>query len=256
MERSILATPRDQPAAPRRPLTHYHMEWANILKAASLVGILGFLTSVGCSFVLAFCISDTFLCFVFGIILCGCSFISFILAFALHSTFFLRFLVFAVGVFSAGGGILLLLIDPNYHLKASYFNRAAIYFYIILPCGLLLTAGWLVVTRPALGLILQASKIERSEELMLYFCVTFVASVGLAGVFPAVPGVTVVELSSNALMWAIAVWFFAGIVSAAMGILIERRGDKALAGPGYELQPATSRPSHLTPSHEIFDKIP
>jgi hypothetical protein len=51
-------------------------------------------------------------------------------------------------------------------------------------------------------------------------------------------------------MWAIAVWFFAGIISAAIGILIERRGDKALEAAEYELQPATSRPSQVSPTHQ------
>jgi hypothetical protein len=226
------------------------MEWGNILKVGSLIGILGFVTSAGSSFLLAFCVRDTFLSFVFGIAFCGCSFVSLVLSFALRSHFLVRFLSFAIALFSLGGGLLLLLLDPNYHLKASYFNRLAIYLHIVLPAGWRLTSGWLVVTRPAMAAILQASKMDRAEELLLYLCTTFVASFALACVFPAAPGVTVIELSTNALMWAIAVWFFAGIVSAAMGILIERRGDKALAAAEYEMQPATSRPSHGAPAHQ------
>jgi hypothetical protein len=243
MNRSILATPRDRLPSPRRPLTHYRMEWGNIFKVASLLGLLGFVTSVGSSFLLSFCIQNPFLSFIFGISFCASSFISLIVTFALKS-----YLPFLISTFSLGGGLLLLFVDPNYHLKANYFNRFAIYFHIILPSGLLLTSGWLIITKLTINVILQASKMDRFEELTLYFCGTFVSSFALACVVPAVPGVTVMEIASNALMWAIAVWFFAGIVAATIGILIERRGDKALAVMEAELQPATARPSTSSPN--------
>jgi hypothetical protein len=220
------------------------MEWGNLLKVASLIGILGFVTSAGSSFLLAFCVRDTFLSFVFGIVFCGCAFISLIVVFAIQSSFSIRFITFTISLFSLGGGLLLLLVDPNYHLKASYFNRLAVYLHIILPAGWILTSGWLLLTRPLMGSILDASKMDRAEELVLYLSTTFVASFALAAVFPGAPGVTVVEISTNALMWAIAVWFFAGIISAAVGVLIERRGDKGLAAAQSEMQPATSKPSH------------
>jgi hypothetical protein len=49
-------------------------------------------------------------------------------------------------------------------------------------------------------------------------------------------------------MWAIAVWFFAGIVAATIGILIGRRCDKTLAVMEAELQAATARPSTSSPN--------
>jgi hypothetical protein len=98
-----------------------------------------------------------------------------------------------------------------------------VYLHIVLPVGWILTSGWLVITKLAMTAILQASKVDRAEELLLYVCTTFVASFALACIFAAAPGVTLVELSTNGLMWTIAVWFFAAILSAAMGILIERR---------------------------------
>jgi uncharacterized membrane protein YesL len=76
MRKSVLEESPDQPKPPRRPLTHYRMPWGNSLKAASLVGFLGFATCVCLSVVLAFCIADPFTCTLFGIIFCASAAVS------------------------------------------------------------------------------------------------------------------------------------------------------------------------------------
>jgi hypothetical protein len=220
------------------------MPWGNALRAAIVVGFLGFVTSVATSVLLAFCIADALTCTIIGIVFSVCAVICFILAFALRSSSSLiRFLIFATAVLSLAASAILLLLEQDYHTTASYFNRATVYFYIVLAPSFVINFAWPLLTKYCMGAILRASKVDRGEELLFYLGGTFVAMFALAALFPAAYGVTTDELSSNALSWAVAAWFFAGIVSAAVGILIERRGDKGGAHGDYELQTATARVS-------------
>jgi hypothetical protein len=129
-------------------------------------------------------------------------------------------------------------------------DRVAIYIFITLPVAFALTTLWPLITRKALGPIITSSRIGLAEELALYLACSFIGAIALAAVVPAASGVTLAQLQSNAVMMTILAWFLTGIVSAAMGILIERRSDET-GKATMDIQPATSRPKQSPEPKQI-----
>jgi hypothetical protein len=220
------------------------MEWANVLRAAAVVGALGFITTLGSSFLLLYCIRIESVAYASGIAFCALAAIFLIFTFVPNREWGKRLIYLFTALLLAGGGVNLLFLPYSYHLTAHYINRVAVYTFIVLPLQFALTSAWPIFTKLMIGPILTASKIGGAEELVLYLSCTFIGSNILAAVVPNVKGVSHGELATNALMPSIFVWFVGAVLSAGMGILIERRSDETDKA-ALDIQPATSRPKPI-----------
>jgi uncharacterized membrane protein len=218
------------------------MEWSHYLIAASLLGGLGFVTSLASTFVLRFSLENTFIAFVVGVVYCGLALICLIVALALRTDYRVRFLVALTGLVSAAGGVALSLLPDHYHLTASYLNRFAAYVPIVAGVSFLITILWPSITRGLIKTIIAASHIDLYDEFAMYLGVSFVGSVVLAGVFPFPKGVALRELLDTGMSLGICVWFVQGILAAVIGIAIGHKSDPGMTA-AYEAARLTSKPT-------------
>jgi hypothetical protein len=215
------------------------MEWSHSLIAASLLGGLGFVTSLASTFVLRYSLEAPFVASVVGVVYCGLALICFIVAIALRTDYRVRFLVALTAIVSAVGGVELPLLPEKYHLTASYLNRFAVYVPIVAAMSFLLAALWPRITR---GLITTASHIDPYDEFAMYLAVSFVGSVVLAGVFPFPNGVALREMLDTGMALSICVWFVQGILAAVIGIAIGHKSDPGMTA-AYEAARLSSKPT-------------
>jgi hypothetical protein len=222
------------------------MEWANLLKAACVLGALGFATALVCSVLLGYSVQYSFIAFLWGLIYSGFAVINVIIAIVTRVDWRERFFVAFTAIFAGVGGALLIMLPSDYHIRASYIDRVAVYIFIALPPSLLLAPGWLLVTHCLVPAIIKQASIESYQELALYMMCAFVGAVTLGIVFPIASGNTVQQLNENGRMLSIGVWFSTGVLAAVIGILIERKSDKRGVAE-YDMTPATSKPSPMIP---------
>jgi hypothetical protein len=223
------------------------MEWANLLKTACILGGLGFGTALLCSVLLGYSVQHSLIAFLWGMIDSGFAVINIIIAIATRADWRERYFIALTAIIAAVGGVLLILLPNDFHIRASYIDRAAVYIFIAMPPALLLAPGWLIITHCLIPAIVKQAALENYQELALYMMCAFVGAVSLGVVFPIAPGNTVREIRENGLMFSISVWFFTGILAAVIGILIERKSDKR-GITEYDMTPATSRPSQTVTS--------
>jgi hypothetical protein len=232
---------------PPRPLTHYRMEWANLLKTSCILGGLGFATALLCSVLLGYSVQYSFIAFLWGMIDSGFTVINIIIAIAMRADWRERYFVAFTAIVAAVGGVLLILLPNDFHIRASYIDRAAVYIFIAMPPAFLLAPGWLIIMHCLVPAIVKQAALENYQELALYMMCAFVCAISLGVVFPIAPGNTVREIRENGLMLSISVWFFTGVLAAVIGILIERKSDKRGVAE-YNMTQATSRPSQTVTS--------
>ena len=210
-------------------------------RVVSLVGGLGFVTLLVCSLLLAFSIETRSVSRAVGTLLLILVITGIVCA-ALVKGAAQKAALATASAFAVIAGVTLWLVPPEYYQRASYANRAAVFFFAVLPVAMFMTILWPVATRCAIKSVKENANIDESQELTLYLAASLASALLLALVAPITSKVELRHMREAAITNSVAVWFVAAGAAAVMGLMIERRATE-----NTELQEtpeaATSKPA-------------
>lgn len=100
--------------------------------------------------------------------------------------------------------------------------------------------SWPLLKKLAMQPVGDTEDSNPGHELLLYVASSLTASLALAIVIPITSETDITAIREDAVVNVTGIWFLAGIISATMGLLIERKPDE-YENSIYESQ-ATSKP--------------
>lgn len=195
------------------------------IRVVFLIGSLGFVTLLVCSLLLGFSIEMKAVARVLGSVLFVMVVVGSVLARVVKRP--TQRVVMAVGAgFAAISGATLWLVPQEYYQRASYANKAVVFFFVVFPVAIFLTMTWPEITRLAIRSVKENANIDESQELILYLATSLASALVLSLVAPITSHVELMGMREAAITNSAGVWFLSAILAAVMGAMIEKRADE------------------------------
>jgi len=184
---------------------------------------LGFFTSCLASLSVCFVIADSLAGMAISLILLILGVLYIILSFYKEEDKSARTINLIVSFFCLITCFVLPFVPSEFHLNASYTNRAIFYFFPLFAIFSVISINWTFVTSFAFSDVLQSSQMKQTEEKILYVTFGFLFCGFLAFSIPMRPKLTNDQQCSVGIINSIAFWFLNSILSGLIGYRIMKK---------------------------------